>query len=373
MTPLHLFLAGDVMTGRGIDQVLPRSVDPGLYEPSVEDARTYVRIARESGSEIPDRVSLDYVWGEALSELEAMQPGLRIVNLETAVTTHDEPWPGKGIHYRMHPGNVGVLTAAGLDAVILANNHVLDWGREGLDETLRTIREAGVGVAGAGRTLTEATTPAVLPAPSGGLDPAGRLLLFGYGSPTAGVFPDWAAGPERSGVALLRELGMPGAEAVAEGILAWRRPGDRVVVSVHWGPNWGYDVPQSQRFFARRLIDAGAADVVFGHSSHHPKGIEVHEDRLILYGAGDFLNDYEGIGGHEAYRGELTLMYFPRLAPDGELEDLVMTPMRIEDFRVRRTDRDEVGWLAGTLDRESRSFGARVTEDGAGRLRLEWG
>lgn len=354
------------MTGRGIDQILPHSVDPALYEPWVKDARTYVRIARESGSVIPDGVPCDYPWGDALDELEAMAPDARIVNLETAVTTHDEPWPGKDIHYRMHPGNVDVLGAAGLDVVILANNHVLDWGREGLDETLRTLRSARIAVAGAGSTLAAASSPAAL------ATSVGRLLVFAYGSPTAGVFSDWAATRGRSGVNLLRELGRSGAERVAEEIVAHRGPGDRVVVSIHWGGNWGYEVPEPQRDFARRLVDAGGADVVFGHSSHHPKAIEVHEGRLILYGAGDFLNDYEGIGGHQEYRGELTLMYFPRLAPDGELEELVMTPMRIEDFRLRKADREETRWLGDTLDRESRIFGAEVVEDGGGRLRVGW-
>lgn len=354
------------MTGRGIDQILPRSVDPALHEPWVKDARTYVRIARESGADHPDRVPYDYVWGDALDELSGMSPDLRIVNLETAVTVQDEPWPGKGIHYRMHPGNVDVLSAAGLDVVVLANNHVLDWGREGLDETLRTLDAAGIGAVGAGRTRAQALAPAALPTRSG------RLLVFAYGSPTAGVFPEWGATRQRSGVNLLGELGPSGAERVAEEVAAHRHPGDRVVVSVHWGGNWGYEVPEAQRDFARHLVDAGGADVVFGHSSHHPKGIEVHQGRLILYGAGDFLNDYEGIGGHDEYRGELTVMYFPRLGPDGELEELVMTPMRIRDFRLRRADPEDTGWLADRLDRESRVFDAEVVEDGDGRLRLGW-
>jgi hypothetical protein len=66
-------------------------------------------------------------------------------------------------------------------------------------------------------------------------------------------------------------------------------------------------------------------------------------------------------------------MYLPRLGPAGALEELVMTPMCIEDFRLRRADGDEVRWLAETLDRESRIFGAEVAEDGDGRLRLRWG
>lgn len=122
---MTLFLAGDVMTGRGIDQILPHSVDPVLHEPYVTDAREYVRLAEEVSGPIPAEVPPEYVWGDALPELDRVGPDLRIVNLETAVTTSDEWWRGKVVHYRMHPGNVDALRAAKLDACVLGNNHVL--------------------------------------------------------------------------------------------------------------------------------------------------------------------------------------------------------------------------------------------------------
>lgn len=108
-----------------------------------------------------------------------------------------------------------------------------------------------------------------------------------------------------------------------------------------------------------------------GHSSHHPRPIEIYRDRLILYGAGDFLNDYEGIGGRHRFRGDLTLMYFPRLAASGALLECRMTPMRIRRFRLQRASGEEAEWLADTLDRESRALGTRVRLEGDGRLLLE--
>jgi poly-gamma-glutamate synthesis protein (capsule biosynthesis protein) len=162
---IQLFLAGDVMTGRGIDQVLPFSVDPNLHEPWVKDARRYVALAEEVNGPIPRLAApaaFSYVWGDILAELDRVRPAARIVNLETAVTTSDDHWPGKGIHYRMHPGNAPVLTAAGIDCCVLANNHVLDWGYAGLEETLSTLRGARLRTAGAGRDLEEARGPAVL-------------------------------------------------------------------------------------------------------------------------------------------------------------------------------------------------------------------
>jgi poly-gamma-glutamate capsule biosynthesis protein CapA/YwtB (metallophosphatase superfamily) len=185
---------------------------------------------------------------------------------------------------------------------------------------------------------------------------------------------DWAAGERRPGVWLLPDLSARTAQEVAGRIAAQRRAGDRVVFSVHWGGNWGYDVPDSQRAFAHALIDAGAADLVHGHSSHHPKGIEVYRDRPILYGCGDFLNDYEGIGGHGGYRSDLVVMYLARLrAADGVLAGLTLVPLRIRRFRLERASAEDAAWLCGKLDTQSRPFGAGVADDGACALALRWG
>ncbi|MBW3553379.1 MAG: CapA family protein [Gemmatimonadetes bacterium] len=353
------------MTGRGVDQVLPSSVDPALYESYVRDARDYVRLAERENGAIPAPVPFDYIWGAALDELERVRPDARIINLETAVTTASEPWPGKGIHYRMHPANVPVLTAAGVDVCVLGNNHVMDWGRTGLLETLSSLRAVGIGAPGAGTDLEDAAAPAVIETGRG------RVSIHSWGVPDAGVPLEWRAGPDQPGVNLLPSLDSAGADRVIAGVEARHRPGDRVVVSIHWGTNWGYTVPDHHREFAHRLIDSGVVDLVHGHSSHHPRPIELYRDRLILYGAGDFLNDYEGIGGKDAFRGDLSLMYFPRLAATGAWLECRMAPMRIRRFRLQPATGEEAEWLASTLDRESRPFGARVQLEEDGRLSVE--
>ena len=362
---LELFLCGDVMTGRGIDQVLPHPGDPALHEPYVRSALGYVRLAEQAHGRIGRPVEPSYVWGDALPAMA--RADLRIVNLETAVTTSDGHWPGKGIHYRMHPQNVACLTAAGIDCCVLANNHLLDWGRQGLAETLATLGRAGIATAGAGGDRKGAEAPAMLAARHGR-----RVLVFALGSPSSGIPIDWAASAERSGVSLLPDLSQGTARRIGERISAVRRPGDLVVASIHWGPNWGYEIPEARRRFARLLIDQADVDAVHGHSSHHPIGIEVHGGRPILYGCGDFLNDYEGIGGHERYRGDLGLGYFAAFAPDGELMRLAMLPFQIRRFRLRRPSRPDCRWLARTLDRECRRLGTRVDEAAGGALELRW-
>ena len=99
--------------------------------------------------------------------------------------------------------------------------------------------------------------------------------------------------------------------------------------------------------------------------------MELYRGRAILYGCGDFVNDYEGIGGHEAWRPELCLMVFVTLAADGSgVRELSLVPMRMRRFRLQRASDEEAAWLARTLDRESRALGAKVERVSARELRV---
>jgi poly-gamma-glutamate capsule biosynthesis protein CapA/YwtB (metallophosphatase superfamily) len=121
------------------------------------------------------------------------------------------------------------------------------------------------------------------------------------------------------------------------------------------------------------LLDEAEIDLVHGHSAHHPQGIEVHREKLILYGCGDLLNDYEGIGGYEAFRGELGLMYFARIdSKTGKLAGLEMAPMRVRRFRLVRTTRRDAAWLRDVLTREGNLLGTRVEMNKDGNLMLRW-
>ena len=362
-----LFLSGDVMTGRGIDQIFRRSVDPVLFEPAMTSAEGYVELAERAHGPIPRGVEPAYVWGEGLDHLARLQPELRIVNLETAVTSDGRPWPGKAIHYRMHPDNVASLTVAGIHCCSLANNHVLDWSAPGLQDTLEALAAAGIASVGASVDLSAAWRPAVLQ-PREGV----RVLVLAMATTSSGVPVDWAAGPASPGVALLPDLGAGGVSMVADALVD-AVPGDLVVASVHWGGNWGYPVPQEHRRFAHRLLEAGLVGVVHGHSSHHPLGIEVHQGRLILYGCGDLINDYEGIRGHEKYRGDLGLMYLATLDPSsGSLRRLEMVPTRMRRFRLETASPREGTWLARVLSREGAPFGTSVEPGEVGHLTLNW-
>jgi poly-gamma-glutamate synthesis protein (capsule biosynthesis protein) len=362
-----LLLAGDMMAGRGIDQILPHPNDPRLYEPIVASATEYVALAERANGPIPKPVDFRYVWGDSLAELERQNPDVRLVNLETAVTRSAEPAP-KGINYRMSPENFPLVTAGAINCCSLANNHTLDWGRRGLLDTLETLTESGVRPVGAGRDLREAAEPAILPVPG-----KGRVIVFAFGSPTSGVPLSWAATECEPGINLLRDFSSGSVDRIAQAVRTVKVPGDIVVASIHWGPNWGHEISGRTIRFAHRLVDRAGVDVVHGHSSHHAKAIEVYRDRLILYGCGDFVNDYEGISGYEMFRDDLAVMYLATVrASDGKLVELSMIPFLIRRFRLNRASPGDAMWLRDTFNSEGRKFGTRAQLRGDNSLTLSW-
>ncbi len=365
---LTLFLCGDVMTGRGVDQVLPHPGDPGLREPYVGDARAYVRLAERASGHIPRQAGFCWPWGDALRILDDLAPDVRVINLETSITRSSAFAPGKAVHYRMSPGNLPCVAAVRPDACALANNHVLDFGRRGLQDTLDALAGAGLRAVGAGRDAGEARRPVAVPVPGGR-----RVVIFSCGTSSSGIPADWAAGPGRPGIDFLPDLSDATADDVAGRARAAKRPGDVAVVSVHWGSNWGYDVDPDQVRFAHRLVDGGV-DLVHGHSSHHPRPVEVFGGKLVLYGCGDCIDDYEGVTGHEQYRADLRLLYFASLQPGtGTLAALRMAPMQARKLRLHRAPAADAQWLRMVLERASRRFGTRVDLQPDGLLALRTG
>ena len=363
----RLVLAGDVMTGRGVDQILPRPGSPELHESHVRDARAYVALAERANGPIPRGVDSRWPWGAALEEMDEVPDAVRVFNLETSVTTSADAALEKAVNYRMSPENVDVLRAARADVWALANNHVLDYGPAGLVETLAALRHAGLRASGAGQDEDEAWRPAVVPGAGGS---GHRVLVLSVADVSSGVPPSWAATATRPGVALLPDLSDATAEAVVERLLEGSRPGDVRVVSVHWGGNWGYDVPRAHRRFAHRLVDGGV-HVVHGHSSHHPRPVELHRGQLVLYGCGDLVNDYEGIRGYEEFRDDLRLLYLVDLAVDTrEVTAVTMVPLRARRLTLERADRADAAWLADVLDQASRRLGTHVEDAGGALLRL---
>jgi poly-gamma-glutamate synthesis protein (capsule biosynthesis protein) len=334
----------------------------------MKSARGYVKIAEEVNGPINYPVNFSYIWGDTLKELDRVAPDVRIINLETSVTKNNDYWKGKGINYRMHPENISSLTAAKIDVCALANNHVLDWGYLGLLETLATLRKVNIKISGAGRNLLEAQAPAVMKFPG-----KGRVIVFAFGSKTSGIPSRWGATEKRPGVNLLKGLSEISLFDIREKVRRVKREKDVVVASIHWGSNWGYRIPREQTDFAHRLIDEADIDIIHGHSSHHVRAIEVYKEKLILYGCGDFLNDYEGIGGYEKFRADLSLMYFATVDPlSGKLLALQITPTQVRQFKIIRASNADTRWLKDMLNREGAAFGTMVKVAEDYTMTLQW-
>lgn len=362
---VRVFAVGDVMLARAVDMIQPYSCDPKLYEGNGLTALDYVSLAVAKNGPIPDLSERgpEYVWGDAVRILEEKRPDVRLINLETSVTVSNVPWPRKSVHYKMHPKNVSIIKSAHIDCCVLANNHTADWGFEGLRETLSCLDEAKISFVGAGFDSAHAAKPFVSEIPG-----RGRVLVFAFGHPSSGVLEQWKARDDREGLNMITAENLTKAvPEIKEQIARYKtKNNDTVIFSIHWGGNWGYDLEQYQQSFAHALIKEAGVDVVYGHSSHHFKGVEVFNNKLIIYGCGDFINDYEGIGGQESYRGDLSLMYFVDVDPsNGNLVNLEMVPTIIKTLRVNECTREnDVKWVHNTMQRECKKLGCDVKRDG---------
>ncbi|MEA3550925.1 CapA family protein [Pseudarthrobacter sp. C1] len=220
-----------------------------------------------------------YPWGDTLPVLR--RADLRIANLECVLADGGKPAPGKVFTFRTDLKNVRSLLLAQIDLVSLANNHVLDYGTDALQEMLPTLDRHGILHAGAGTDLTSAARPAVCRV--GG-------TAVGFVAFTDNQ-PDWEAAPGTPGVYYVPVT--THGQRVDQLLALLRRTKARVqllIVSAHWGGNWGSDAPPEHRALARQLVEAGA-DVVFGHSPHVFRGVELYRGRPIIYSAGDFVDD----------------------------------------------------------------------------------
>ncbi|MDR6878965.1 CapA family protein [Bacillus sp. 3255] len=202
------------------------------------------------------------------------KPDVTIANLETPVTTRGTVQT-KDYVYRSSPLALPALKASGVDLVNLANNHVMDYGPEGLLDTMDALDETGIQRMGAGQDSEEAYKPVIVE--KNGL----RIAFFGFSR----VVPEasWKAGPGHVGVAETYSYKLP-----VEAIQKAKAQADLVVVVAHWGVERADRPDKNQTDLAHRYIDAGADLVVGGHP-HVLQGIEQYKGKWIAYSLGNFI------------------------------------------------------------------------------------
>lgn len=319
------------------------------HDPSLAELR---RLNEDKGS---------YLWGDYRGLKITPPPDFKLLNIETAVTksidNSDIPqW--KGIRYHMHSDNYenimngfreethGGETRAPV-LVNFANNHGMDYGRQALEQEsiplLKRLQTDDFQAVGVGMNLKEASKPAAVTCKST------PIQIFAFSSGCSGTPLDWWATEKRSGLvglpSLLTNKNVDAALKIAKASFAQTPKTDAGlrIVSIHWGPNWamkGEDESEigARRKFAHRLIDECDVDMIYGHSSHHARGMEVYKNKLILYGTGDIINDYEGFEnpGEERYN-RLGGIYVVDLdLESGDFEQLRVVPMYMNRLRLDR-------------------------------------
>jgi poly-gamma-glutamate synthesis protein (capsule biosynthesis protein) len=278
----------------------------------------------------------------------------RLINLECVISGRGREWQpdSKAFHFRAHPRAIDFLLAAKIDCVTLANNHVLDYGTDALIECLALLDRADIKRTGAGASLPEALTPAIVDLPQGRL---------GVVSLTDNE-PEWEAGERRPGIHYIgydaKGLAEPYRSRLAQALKQVRRQADLVIVSAHVGPNWG-PPSAAMRMLAHQVIDLGA-DLYWGHSNHTAQGIELYKGKAILYSTGDFIDDY---AVDSAERNDLSFLFILELER-GRIVRIVHHPVRIEDLYVRLARDQEVEFLNRTMQAKCKVFGTTMEVEG---------
>jgi poly-gamma-glutamate capsule biosynthesis protein CapA/YwtB (metallophosphatase superfamily) len=300
-----------------------------------------------------------YPWGDTLDLLR--RADLRFCNLECALSDRGSPWSltPKMFHFRTDARNAAVLQRAGIDAVSLANNHILDFEDEGLADTIAILDGNGIAHAGAGRNPAEAQRPAFLRVRD-------RTVAFFAFTDNE---PGWEAGHSRPGIFYLPvDLSDERVERFLGRIAAAAREAELVVVSAHWGPNWGYEPPEEHVALAHALVEAGAG-IVFGHSPHVVRGVEIHRGRPILYSTGDFIDDY---AVDEIERNDQSFIFIVAMDETGNgIADLELYPTTIGRFQANRARGREARAIAARMQDLCEARGTTLFwQEREGRLRL---
>lgn len=274
------------------------------------------RLVNDALKELPEA----YPWGNTLPIFRNVD--LRICNLECVISDIGRPWSKteKVFHFRTDEKNIDTLKAAQIDIVTIANNHVLDFEYDALSRMLEVLDKHKIARTGSGRNLAEAMQPAICQVQG---QRVGVLAFTDNES-------DWEAGEQMPGIVYVPvKVNDKKAQAFFKHVEDVRKKVDFLVISAHWGPNWGYEPPRSHVPFAHALVDAGA-DLIFGHSAHIFRGIEIYKKCPIIYSAGDFIDDY---AVDEIERNDESFIFVVEKEPGQDCK-LALYPTCIDRFQA---------------------------------------
>lgn len=327
-----VFQGGDNMLGRAVQLTLPYRTHGDTEITDSQSAQDYL-------NDILPGVNIDeirkqnidgtYLWGDMPYDLGE---NVRILNLEVAPTlsVYHQDVPRKGIHYHMNINNLFHIFSKFSRPYILslANNHSMDMGRTAfITETLPYISNAvGIGI-----NNSTAHAPKII----------GNIAICAFGAACSGVPEDWEATIDKPGMAYLPEITNETNVNISFDIISnsIREIINKcIIISIHWGPNWASnnDYQKYRELLAHRLIDEANVSIIYGHSSHHIRGLELYKGKLIMYGAGDFVNDYEEIPTDSSKYDTTSALYIVDLDNnDYTIKDITLIPFHIKELRCK--------------------------------------
>lgn len=285
----------------------------------------------------------DYPW-EYVSEY-FKDDHISIGNLETSITREGSPWPNKQFNFRSDPENVGAMKRAGMDVVSLANNHTLDYGYDGLKDTIDYLNAGDIKLVGAGEDTKEASKALIIEKEET------KIGVLGYSR----VAPDvgWWPTDDKAGVASAYDKHL---DQVLENIEETKKEVDLLIIMVHWGKEL-HEMPREDEVrAAKKMIDMGA-DVIAGHHPHVLQGIEIYKGKPIFYSLGNFI-----FGSRSNLSGNTMIAQVNFNHKDIESIDII--PFHIKNSRPENISREKKEEKLEYLRNISSEFETRIDKEG---------
>lgn len=293
-TPITIACMGDVMLGRMVNEML-----------------------KIKGCDYPFSLAVQNIIKTA---------DIALVNQEFAFTLNTYAVP-KVFNFKSDPEHVACLKQAGITVVNLANNHVLDFGIDGMIDTLNTLDQAGIGHVGAGIDSIQAQTPIIIEVKNK------KIGIIGCTDNE----PSWQAGRAKPGIFY---VSTQSPKELLQVIATVRSQVDYLIVTMHWGPNMVLRPMSGFVEFAHSLVDHGV-DLFHGHSAHVVQGVERYKGKVILYDTGDFVDDY---AVDEMMRNDISMLFLIKIMHDQEIK-VEHIPVIIRNMRVDLADEQEAQFI----------------------------
>lgn len=295
----------------------------------------------------------NYPFGDTTTILKKCD--LTIVNLECVISDKGKPVSPKTFHFRAPPQAINTLKNAGIDIVTLANNHVLDFGKEAFLDMLERLNEAGISYTGAGRDEKEAKTPIVV----------NKKLKIGVMALTDNE-PGWEVKEHKRGIWFVpvdtKDVRF---NELIHQIKKIKKKVDFLIVSAHVGSHFREKPDKEFIEFTHAILSAGA-HLYFGHSNHAFQGIEIYKGKTILYDTGDFVDDY---AVDEIFRNDRSFIFILELE-EKRVRRISLIPTQIDNFQVNLATSEEGDWTISRMEKLCENLGTKTFRE-ENQLRID--